>query len=117
VASKKPWHYPIVAGICHLDQPAMLEVVIETLRAQTARPFIHVVDTGSNAEVRKRLEALELSCDDVQIDYLSPRAWQQTSVPVAVAMETEAAAEPAPAEPAPEEPATPEAPGEGGEPS
>ncbi len=37
--------------------------------------------------------------------------------PVAVAMETEAAAEPAPAEPAPEEPATPEAPGEGGEPS
>ena len=37
--------------------------------------------------------------------------------PVAVAMETETAAEPAPAESAPEEPATPEAPGEGGEPS
>jgi small subunit ribosomal protein S5 len=37
--------------------------------------------------------------------------------PVAVAMETEAAAEPAPAEPAPEEPATPEAPGDGSEPS
>jgi small subunit ribosomal protein S5 len=37
--------------------------------------------------------------------------------PVAVAMETEAAAEPAPAEPAPEDPAAPGAPSEGGEPS
>jgi small subunit ribosomal protein S5 len=37
--------------------------------------------------------------------------------PVAVAMETEAAAEPAPTESAPAQPATPGAPGEGGEPS
>jgi small subunit ribosomal protein S5 len=37
--------------------------------------------------------------------------------PVAVAIETEAAAEPAPTESAPEEPAGPRAPGEGGEPS
>jgi hypothetical protein len=87
IAPKKPWEYRITAGIVHLDQYDMLECVIETLRLQTERPFIHVVDTGSDFATREKLTELEISCDDVRVDYLHPRGWSQTSAPVSTAMD------------------------------
>jgi hypothetical protein len=87
IAPRKPWEYRVVAGIVHLDQFEMLRCVIETLRLQTERPFIHVVDTGSNLDNRYKLHSLELACDDVRVDYLHPRGWSQTSAPVSTAMD------------------------------
>lgn len=86
-APRKPWDYAIAAAIVHLDAPGMLLDVIETLRAQTVRPYIHVIDTGSLDEHQAALRALMLSCDDVEVTFLNPRGWQCTSQPCAVAMD------------------------------
>jgi hypothetical protein len=87
VLAKRPWEYRVTAGIVHLDTPELLAQVIETLRAQTERPYIVVVDAGSLAAHRPALEKIELDSDDVEIHYLRPRAWRFSSEPVAVAMD------------------------------
>jgi hypothetical protein len=59
--------------------------VIATLRAQTERPYILVVDAGSLSRHDAALGALE--ADDVELVRLRPRAWRFTSEPVAVGMD------------------------------
>jgi hypothetical protein len=86
-APVKPWDYKVVAAVAHLDAPGPLAVVLETLRAQTVRPYLIVVDTGSLAEHRPALEAMELESDDLEIHYLRPRGWRASSQPVAAAMD------------------------------
>jgi hypothetical protein len=83
----KPWDYKVAAAVAHLDAPGPLAVVLETLRAQTVRPYLIVVDTGSLAEHRPALEAMELASDDLEIHYLRPRGWRASSQPVAAAMD------------------------------
>lgn len=87
VVAKKPWEYRVTAAICHLDTPELLAAVVDTLRCQTERPYIVVVDAGSLAQHRPALERLELDSDDLEVHYLRPRGWRYASEPVAVAMD------------------------------
>lgn len=83
--ARKPWEYKVTAAIVHLDTPELVSAVVDTLRAQSERPYILVVDTGSLSENRAALEAME--ADDLETLFLRPRAWRCTSEPVSVAMD------------------------------
>lgn len=87
IISKKPWDYKITAVIPHMDTPDLLKIVIETLRAQTERPYILVIDCGSLQPHRKALEVLDLTCDDLEVHYIRSKAWKFTSEPVTAAMD------------------------------
>lgn len=81
----KPWHRAITAALVHVDTPELLRVAVESLRCQTDRPHIIVVDAGSHA--RHRDAILSLEADDVELVLLRPRAWRATSQAVAAAMD------------------------------
>ncbi len=81
--AKKPWDYRVTATLAHLNTPETLEVVIELLRLQTERPYILIVDTGSDEDVCRRLETLR--AEDVEIHYLRSHGWEHPSEPVAAA--------------------------------
>jgi glycosyltransferase involved in cell wall biosynthesis len=83
VISRKPWEYRITATIPHLETPDTLAVVLDLLRAQTERPYLVVVDTGSTEATVRRLE--ELRADDCEIHYIRSHAWQHPSEPIAAA--------------------------------
>jgi hypothetical protein len=82
-ARKKPWHFHSTATLAHLNTPEQLELVVELLRLQTERPYIILVDTGSDAATIDRIEALR--GDDLEIHYLRGHAWQHASEPIAAA--------------------------------
>jgi hypothetical protein len=84
-SSRKPWQYRVTASIPHLDTVAPLEVVIETLRAQSERPYILILDTGSPPDVCARLERLR--ADDLEVHYIRSHGYIHSSAPVAVAMD------------------------------
>src|SRR6185437_552461 len=73
------------ACVPHLDTLEPLQVVIETLRAQTERPYIMVIDTGSPPDVCAQLERLR--SDDLEIHYLRGHGYIHSSCPVSVAMD------------------------------
>lgn len=84
---RKPWEHWVTAAIVHLDTPDLLEAVVATLRAQTERPYIIVVDVGSLDRHRPSLERLRRESDDLEVHYLNPLGWQYTSQPVTTAMD------------------------------
>ena len=84
-AAKNPWSYEINVVIPHLDTPGPLEVAVELWRAQTVRPFITIIDTGSLSEHHDRINALE--ADDVEIHWLRGRGWRHSSQLVSVAQD------------------------------
>jgi hypothetical protein len=82
-AGRKPWSFEATATIAHLNTPEPLALVVELLRLQTARPYILIVDTGSNADTVEKIETLR--ADDLEIHYLRSHAWRHSSEPVAAA--------------------------------
>ena len=88
-AAVKPWEYRVQVVIPHLDTPDILELGIQLWRLQTVRPFICVVDTGSNAENVRRLLALE--SDDVEVHFVRSRGQRHLSSLVSVALDVAAA--------------------------
>lgn len=82
---RKPWEYQVTAVIPHLDQIQGLKAVLATLRAQSDRPYIIIVDTGSRVELLEQV--LQLSAEDCEVHCLRPLAWKFTSQPVAAAMD------------------------------
>jgi hypothetical protein len=84
-AKVKPWQYRVTAVVVHLDAPEPLAVCLDTLRAQTERPYLLVIDAGSHERHRKAVEAME--AEDCEVAFLRPRGWRATSEPVAAAMD------------------------------
>lgn len=82
---QKPWEYQVTVNIPHLMTPEALGWVIKLLQAQTIKPYIHVVDTGSTPEVCKQLEALR--DDDVEIHYIRGHAYLHKSFVIAAALD------------------------------
>lgn len=68
--AKKPWEYACEAWIPVLDTPDTLEIVIQLLRLQTARPYIVLVDTGSTKENFELMEQRFGDCEDIEIHRL-----------------------------------------------
>lgn len=84
-AARKPWQYRVTAAIPHLDTIEPLAACIEVLRAQSERPYILVVDTGSPPEVCAMLEAMR--AEDLEIHFIRGHGWQHTSEPVCAALD------------------------------
>lgn len=82
---KKPWDYKVTAAIPHLETVEPLRMCIEILRAQTERPYIMVIDTGSSDETRKELESLR--AEDVEIHFIRAHAYKHASEPVTAALD------------------------------
>ena len=74
------------AAIPHLNTIETLRVCIEVLRAQSLRPFIMVIDTGSPPEVCAQLEAMR--ADDLELHFLAANGYQHSSEPVTFALDT-----------------------------
>jgi hypothetical protein len=81
----KPWEYRVTAVIPHLNTPAALLWSVETLRHQSEKPYILVIDTGSDEAACRHLENLRDA--DLEIHYLRCHGWTHTAEPVAAAMD------------------------------
>lgn len=84
-AAKKPWHHKVTACIPHLNTVEELKVCIEVLRAQSERPYIMVIDTGSPPEVCVALEMMR--AEDLEIHYIRTNGWNHSSEAVTAAMD------------------------------
>ena len=69
----KPWEYRCTVTLACLDTPDDVAAVVRLWRAQTVRPYIMVIDTGSTPENLNKL--LALRADDVEVHCLQPNAW------------------------------------------
>ena len=90
--SRKPWEYRITATLAVIDPGDSLDIVIELLRAQTERPYIIIVDTGSKFENLLHLYHRFYADEDVEIHALRSRAWRHSSAPVGAALDLALAA-------------------------
>jgi len=62
---KKPWEYKVTAVIPCLNTSETLKYCIELLRLQTVKPFIMIIDTGSQSDHIE--EVLKLRDEDVEV--------------------------------------------------
>lgn len=83
--AQRPADYPVQVVIPHMDTPEPVELAVELWRAQTLRPYITIVDTGSIEVHRERLAALQ--APDVEIHYLRGHGYQHPSQPVSIAQD------------------------------
>lgn len=83
--SLKPWDFQVTAAIPVLDTWETLEVVVELLRAQTNRPFIMVIDTGSLDENLRKIEAMR--DEDLEVHTIRLNAVKHPSDFPAMAMD------------------------------
>ena len=67
--SRKPWEYEVTAVIPHCNTPDLLTLCIALLRAQTVRPYIVVVDTGTEERLLPQLLALRAA--DVEVHQIN----------------------------------------------
>lgn len=83
----KPWEHRVTATLAVLDPGDSLEVVVDLLRAQTERPYIVIVDTGSEWSNLLRLHQQFADSDDVEIHSIRARGWRHSSAPVGAALD------------------------------
>ncbi|MGH3526750.1 MAG: glycosyltransferase family A protein [Pseudonocardiaceae bacterium] len=82
---RRPWEFAVTAAIPHIMTPEPLAAAIATLRWQSVRPYIIVVDTGSTPEVCQQIEAMR--CEDTEIHFIRSASYRHPSEPVAVALD------------------------------
>ncbi|MEQ1862996.1 MAG: glycosyltransferase family A protein [Chthoniobacteraceae bacterium] len=83
--TSRSWAHRVTACIAHLETPEPLRVCIELLRAQTERPYIIVVDTGSS--LGTQAELAQMRAADVEIHLVRGHSYRHASEPVAVALD------------------------------
>jgi hypothetical protein len=83
---RKPWEYNITAVIPVMDTSDTLELCIELLRYQTERPFIMVMDTGSNEEEFKKI--CSFRDEDVEVHSIRMNGTTHPSDFPAIAMDS-----------------------------
>jgi len=83
--TKKPWDYQITAAIPVLDTPDELELVVSLLRLQTEKPYIMIIDTGSEPENFARIE--NMRAEDVEVHVLRLNGVEHPSDFPAMAMD------------------------------
>lgn len=81
----KPWEYRITAVIPSLDTPETLEICIESLRLQTEKPYILIIDTGSRGVHLEKMRNIQAA--DLEIHFLQLNAVQHPSDFPAMAMD------------------------------
>jgi len=84
--ARKPWEYRVTAVIPVMDTPECLELCVELIRLQTERPYIVVVDTGSQRQNLERI--LDMHAEDLEVHCIRQNGTMHPSDPVCVAMDT-----------------------------
>lgn len=64
----KPWDYKVTVAIPVMDASEAVDAIVQCYRAQTEKPFIVLVDTGSTPEELASLQAL--AGEDVEVHSL-----------------------------------------------
>lgn len=82
---KKPWEYEVTAVIPVIDTVEPLSICIETLRLQTVKPYIIVIDTGSEPESLERI--LSMHDCDLEVHSIRLNGTQHPSDAVCMAMD------------------------------
>lgn len=83
---KKPWDYKVTAVIPVMDTFETLEICVESLRFQTERPYIMVIDTGSRGKQLEKIRSLQ--ADDLEVHFFQLNGVQHPSDFPAMAMDT-----------------------------
>lgn len=84
ISNPRPSNYGVTVVIPVLETVDQLKVCVEVLQAQTIKPYILIIDTGSVQNLDK-IE--QLRCKNVEIHYVRSHGWQHPSQPVAVAQD------------------------------
>lgn len=84
-AAKKPWEYQVTAAIPHLNTIDELAMCVAILRAQTLRPYIIIIDTGSPLPVQRQLESWR--CDDLEVNFIGQHGFRHSSESVTSALD------------------------------
>lgn len=82
---KKPSQYKVTAVIPHLNTPDILEAAVRILELQTEKPYILIIDTGSDEQNCATIE--NLRSESCEIHYLKSHSWRHPSEPVSVAQD------------------------------
>lgn len=82
---RKPWHYRVTVAIPVLDASEAVSVIVELLRLQTEKPFIVLIDTGSQPAELQNLQAMR--AEDVEVHSLAFNGVKHPSDFPAVAMD------------------------------
>jgi hypothetical protein len=85
--ARKPWEYRVTATFAVLDPTESVDVVVDLLRAQTERPYIVIVDTGSEWEKLIELHRKFADSVDVEIHSIRSRGWRHASSPVGASLD------------------------------
>ncbi len=83
--STKPWHYPVSICIPHLDTPEQLGLAVSLWRKQTIRPYLLIVDTGSEPSNLARVQAMR--GPDLEVHCLQRHPERHPSCNVSVALD------------------------------
>lgn len=83
--TKKPWEYQVTVVIPCLDTSETIPICIELLRLQTERPYIVLIDTGSEGKHLQKM--LKLQDDDVEVHFLRLNGVEHPSDYPAMAMD------------------------------
>jgi hypothetical protein len=83
--AKKPWEYKVTAVVPVIDTFESLGLCVEILRMQTERPYIVVVDTGSERENLQKI--LDMHDEDLEVHCIRHNGTLHPSDPVSVAMD------------------------------
>ena len=83
--TKKPWEYDVTAVIPVIDTVEPLSVCVEILRMQTIRPYILVIDTGSEHENLQQI--LSMHDSDLEVHCIRLNGSRHPSDSVCMAMD------------------------------
>ena len=81
----KPWEYRVTAVIPVIDTPESLDLCVGLLRLQTERPYIVVIDTGSQRPHIDQI--LDMHAEDLEVHCVRHNGVLHPSDPVCVAMD------------------------------
>lgn len=82
---KKPWEYRVTAVIPHRNTPEHLELCLQFLQQQTERPYVMVIDTGSDDASLQRV--LALRSESVEIHQIACHGTEDRADAVCYAMD------------------------------
>lgn len=83
--TRKPWEYKITAVIPVIDTFESLSLCVEILRMQTEKPYIVVVDTGSQRGNIEKI--LDMHSEDLEVHCIRHNGTIHPSDPVSIAMD------------------------------
>lgn len=87
----EPWDYSVQVVIPHIDTPEPLREAVRLWSLQTVKPYICIVDTGSDYGHWDALFELEEKYRNVEVHFLRGRSYFHASEPVSTAMDFAAA--------------------------